>query len=297
MPFTDIAVAIRDLVHVLHDHLPRPASGGLFSERSGIVNIGLEGLMIIGTVTGAFGARFFTDTVGLGTVWGPILGLLLRALCGADLRQRARGPRRSRSGSDHIVSGVVINLVADRLKRGSCPTRSSTDRSTQSNPGEPPPGTGWTSPVVVLAGRSLIDAFQDLSPMVVVAVLMVIPVSYSLYRTRWGFRLRSCGENPEATAVARRQRAAVPLRRACCCPARSPGCRARSSASEVIGSWREGQTLGLGFIALAALIIVELEPDPADVLRVAVLGSRIAIPLRLQRRAGHLAAAPSSSSG
>ena len=64
MPFTDIAVAVQiSLTYFTVFYLT--GLGGLFSERSGIVNIGLEGLMIIGTVTGAFGVRFFTDTAGL----------------------------------------------------------------------------------------------------------------------------------------------------------------------------------------------------------------------------------------
>ncbi len=73
--------------------------GGLFSERAGIVNIGLEGLMIIGTVSGAFGARFFTDTLELGQPLGPILGLLFGALIGALFAGDPRGRDRSRSGS------------------------------------------------------------------------------------------------------------------------------------------------------------------------------------------------------
>ena len=56
MPFTDIAVALQ-IALTYFTIIYLTGLGGLFSERSGIVNIGLEGLMIIGTVTGAWGAR------------------------------------------------------------------------------------------------------------------------------------------------------------------------------------------------------------------------------------------------
>ena len=83
------------------------------------MNIGLEGLMIIGTVTGAFGARLFADAAPDGLGWGEwsvIFGLLFGALCGALF---AFDPRAATITFrvDQIVSGVVINLVAIGLAR------------------------------------------------------------------------------------------------------------------------------------------------------------------------------------
>src|SRR5207247_9249139 len=74
--------------------------GGLFSERSGIVNIGLEGMMIIGTVGGAYGVA----------QWGPVGGLLFGLLCGA-LYAMIHAVATVTFRVDHIVSGVVINLA------------------------------------------------------------------------------------------------------------------------------------------------------------------------------------------
>ena len=79
MPFTDIAVALQ-ISFTYFTILYLTGLGGLFSERSGIVNIGLEGLMIIGTVSGAFGARFVIERVERGVTVGPILGLLVGAV-------------------------------------------------------------------------------------------------------------------------------------------------------------------------------------------------------------------------
>jgi simple sugar transport system permease protein len=95
--------------------------------------------------------------------------------------------------------------------------------------------------------------------MVIVAFLLVFPVSYVLYRTRFGLRLRSTGENPEATrslgvAVAPIQYVAVMLSGA------MAGLAGAFLAFEVNDHWREGQTVGLGFIALAALILSNWDP-------------------------------------
>ena len=57
--------------------------GGLYSERSGIVNIGLEGMMIIGTVTGSWGTSTSPPSLGWGLPWGPLMGLLIGLIAGA----------------------------------------------------------------------------------------------------------------------------------------------------------------------------------------------------------------------
>ncbi|MGH2737296.1 MAG: ABC transporter permease subunit, partial [Actinomycetota bacterium] len=80
--------------------------GGLFSERSGIVNIGLEGLMIAGTVMGAWGA----------INWGPVAGLAVGAVSGL-LFSMVHAVATVTFRVDHIVSGVVINVVALGLAR------------------------------------------------------------------------------------------------------------------------------------------------------------------------------------
>jgi simple sugar transport system permease protein len=274
MPLTDIGVAI-EISFTYFTIIYLTGLGGLFSERSGIVNIGLEGLMIIGTVTGAFGARYFTDTLALGQPWGPILGLLFGALCGmlfAGIHAAATISFRV----DHIVSGVVINLVAIGLARFL--SQAFFGQATQSDPGGPHLDR-ISLPLLSSLPSGLGRAFTDLSPMVLVAAVMVFPVWYSLNRLRWGLRLRSCGENPEATRslgvrVSAYRYEGVLLSGA------FAGASGAFLASEVIGNWREGQTLGLGFIALAALILSNW--NPIRLMFFAWLfGFAVAIPLRL----------------
>jgi ABC-type uncharacterized transport system permease subunit len=275
MPFTDIAVAVQ-ISFTYFTILYLTGLGGLFSERSGIVNIGLEGLMIIGTVTGAFGARFFTDTLELGLPFGPLVGLLFGAFCGA-LFAGVHALATISFRIDHIVSGVVINLVAVGLARF-LSSAFFDGQSTQSDPGGPHLDR-LDIPGLSSLPSGLGRAFQGLSPVVLIAAFMVIPVWFALNRLRWGLRLRSCGENPEATrslgvSVSVYRYQGVMLSGA------FAGMSGAFLASEVIGNWREGQTLFLGFIALAALILSNW--NPVRLMFFAWLfGFTFAIPLRL----------------
>jgi general nucleoside transport system permease protein len=219
--------------------------GGLFSERSGIVNIGLEGMMIIGTVTGAYGT----------VAWGPAQGLAFGAACGA-LFALIHAVATITFRVDQIVSGVVINLSAIGIARFL--SEVFFGQATQSDPGAPHFHT-INIPLLSKLPWGLGAAFSNMSPVVVFAFLMVFPVSFVLYRTRFGLRLRSAGENPEATStlgvrVAPLRYAAVMISGA------MAGLAGAFLAFEVNDHWHEGQTVGLGFIALAALILSNWNP-------------------------------------
>jgi ABC-type uncharacterized transport system permease subunit len=229
--------------------------GGLFSERSGIVNIGLEGLMVIGTVTGSFGAAYFTNDLGFGVPLGPAFGLLLGMACGAAFAA-VHALATISFRVDHIVSGVVINLVAVGLARFLSTVFF--NQATQSDPGGPHLSL-IDVPLLSQIPLGLGRAFENLSPMVFVAAFAVVPATFFLYRTRWGLRLRSAGENPEATrslgvSVATLRWQGVLISGALA------GLAGAFLSIEVVNNWREGQTLGLGFIALAALILSNWNP-------------------------------------
>ena len=229
--------------------------GGLFSERSGIVNIGLEGLMIIGTVTGSWGAYYFTVEMGFPLPWGPIMGLVVGLVAGM-LFSLVHALVTVTFRVDQIVSGVVINLVAIGLARFLSTVFFG--QATQSDPGQPHLSS-IDIPFLSDLPWGLGRAFSNLSPVIFFAFLVLIPVRFALYRTRWGLRLRSAGENPEATAslgVSVR-----PLRyQGVLLSGAFAGLSGAFLAIEVVNNWREGQTLGLGFIALGRAHPVELEP-------------------------------------
>jgi ABC-type uncharacterized transport system permease subunit len=239
--------------------------GGLFSERSGIVNIGLEGLMITGTVMGAWGAIEYGSVVGF--VVGAAAGFLLsmvHALATITFRV------------DQIVSGVVINVVALGLARFL--SQQFFGSASQSTSGVPNLG-GLDIPLLSSLPGGLGHAFQDMSPITIVAFLITIPVIFVLNRTRFGLRLRSAGENPEATRtlgvrVAPLRYAGVGLSGA------MAGFAGAFLSIEVNALYQEGQTQGLGFIALAALILGNWKP--VRLMAGALLfGFATAVPLRL----------------
>jgi ABC-type uncharacterized transport system permease subunit len=118
-----------------------------------------------------------------------------------------------------------------------------------------------------------------MSPVVLFAVLLTFPALFVLNRTRFGLRLRSAGENPEAARTLGVP--VAPLRYAGVAISGALGGLAGAFlAIEINGLFREGQTQGLGFIALAALILGNWQP--AGLLLGALLfGFAQAIPLRL----------------
>lgn len=239
--------------------------GGLFSERSGIVNIGLEGLLIVGTVMGAWGT----------IEWGPIAGLLIGAMSGLVF-SLVHALATVTFRVDHIVSGVVINVVALGLARFL--SQLFFGSATQSDSGIPHLDK-IDIPLLSDLPLGLGRAFQEMSWIVLVAFLLTVPAIFVLTRTRFGLRLRSAGENPEATRTLGVR--VAPLRYAgVAISGTLAGFAGAFLAIEVNQLFHEGQTQGLGFIALAALILGNW--SPLRLLAGALLfGFATAVPLRL----------------
>lgn len=241
------------------------AIGGLFSERSGIVNIGLEGLMVVGTVMGAWG------TIN----WGPVAGLLIGAAAGM-LFSLVHAVATVTFRVDHIVSGVVINVVALGLARFL--SQLFFGSASQSDSGIPH-FDKIDIPLLESIPLGLGRAFQNLSPITVVAFLLAIPVLFVLNRSRFGLRLRSAGENPEATRTLGVR--VAPLRYAgVAISGTLAGFAGAFLAIEVNELYQEGQTQGLGFIALASLILGNWSPLRV-MLGAMLFGLATGIPLRV----------------
>jgi ABC-type uncharacterized transport system permease subunit len=177
--------------------------GGIWSERSGVVNIGLEGMLVLGTL----GAGYFGYEYGIvaGVLGGMLLGLL-----GALVHTLATVV----FGVDHIVSGVAINIMAPGLAAylakalfvdlpGGGPTQSpplddvpSITLSFLADPAKDLADKHWFA-VSDLA--SVVAAVtRDLSVLTLLALALVAGTSWVLWRTGFGLRLRSVGEAPSA---------------------------------------------------------------------------------------------------
>jgi simple sugar transport system permease protein len=249
--------------------------GGLYSERTGVVNIGLEGMMILGTWFGAWAGWKY------GVWWGVVLGTL-----GGGLGGLLHAVATVTFGIDHIVSGVAINILAAGLARflsvvayplGSGGSATQSPQVTGTLPNLTVPVLaggkvfGWRSPdffgwlsqqhwflVSDVAGL-LKGLTGDIAWLTVIA-LAIVPLTYwFLWKTTLGLRMRSVGENPVAA-----ESLGVPVYTMKYIGVVISGCLAGLGGAflvlESAGIYREGQTGGRGYIGLAALIFGNYRP-------------------------------------
>jgi ABC-type uncharacterized transport system permease subunit len=219
--------------------------GGLYSERSGVVNIALEGLMTIGAFTAA------VTTISTGNPW---LGLLCAILAGMILAL----PHAVASitfKADQVVSGVAINFLALGLSvylvkhlydgAGQTPVVQNKLEALK---------IPVLSDIPVL-GPSLFSAL----PTTYIALFVVIASYFLLYRTPFGMRLRAVGEHPHAAETA--GVSVVAMRYIAVIISGALASIGGAGLSIAIGSeFNQGTVAGQGFIALAALIFGKWRP-------------------------------------
>ena len=244
------------------------AIGGLWSERSGVVNIGLEGQMILGT----WGAGYFTYYYG---PWQGILGAALLGAVGGLIHAIATVT----FGVDHIVSGVAINIIglgAAKFLAEAYFADLNSDRGTggvkqlvglERPPSFTVPGiSSWSTSLaekhwfVISDVAATVSALTTRMSWVTVLVFALVGVTaWILWRTSFGLRLRSCGENPQAAEslgvnVIRYKYIAVLVSGA------FAGIGGGYLALVASSGFVTGQTNGRGFIGLAAMIFGNWRP-------------------------------------
>jgi len=204
------------------------ALGGALSERAGIINIALEGTFLAGAFGAAVGS-IYTGSAVVGLICGVLAGMTLQLLHAfATVRQRA----------DQIVSGLAANLLA----------------------------LGATRFFLKLlfdstANSPRITAWSSAAPLLAITGLLAFAVHALMHWTRFGLRLRACGENPEAAASL-----GVPVT-----SVRMVAVVLAGALAGLGGVWLafdqhkfvDNMSGGRGYVALAAMIFGKWRPLPA----------------------------------
>ena len=211
------------------------ALGGLFSERSGVINIALEGLMLAGAFTAAV-ATFETNNPYLGMLCGMGAGAFIATVYAvAVLKFEA----------DQVVSGMAINFLMIGLPQLLSGAIYDSAGSTPQIPKE----------------ALLPNYFNSVSLATILAFLLIPVCWYVLYKTPFGLRLRAVGENPSAADAAGVK--VIGLRFGAVILS---GVLAGAGGAYLsIGQsslFTRGMSAGRGFIALAALILAKWQPVP-----------------------------------
>ena len=164
--------------------------GGTFSERGGIVNVGLEGIMVIGAFSGIIFNISFANTFGTLTPW---IACLVAGLVGI-LYSLIHAVATINFRADHVVSGTVLNLIAPSLAVFLCRVFY---------------GKGQTDTISQTFGRFSFPILKDIpvigkiffdntSLVAYVAIILSLASWFIIFKTRFGLRLRSVGEHPQA---------------------------------------------------------------------------------------------------
>lgn len=230
---------------------------GLYAERAGVFDIGLEGKMLL--------AAFAAGAVAalLGSPWAGLLAAILASVCLALLHGFATITNRG----NQIVSGLAINIIAAGLTAQLGVTLFHRGGQTpQLEPGArfleiTLPGAAEVRNVPLL-GQIYSEIFSGHSVLVYIAYLMVPLTWWVVYRTRFGLRLRAVGENPAAADTAGVSVAGLRYRALVCDGILCGFAGAYLAIAQSSGFIRD-MTAGKGFIALAALVFAKWRPVQA----------------------------------
>lgn len=209
---------------------------GLLGERSGVINIGIEGQMLTGAYAGFMAASYSGSLLV-----GVVAALAVSALTGLFLAWAAVALRM-----DQIIAGTVINIIGAGATSFFYVAGRTMPRFPQ-----------WSIPGLAdlpLVGRTLFAH----GPLTYTAALMVAVVHVALFHTRWGLRTRAVGEHPGAadTVGVRIER----LRYANLTMAGALSGMAGLALLQSAGAFDRGMTAGRGFIALAVMIFGRWRP-------------------------------------
>lgn len=248
------------------------ATGAAICERSGVVNIAMEGLMLISAFAGV-AASLLTGSTWIGVLAGVLAAMLFSALhAWASINLRA----------DQVISATAINILALGVTGFLMETMfghpGTTDPVTKIQPVFSFPSGG--SGAMATVWRWIDVVFLSYTPIVYLGMFAAVFLTWAMYRTRWGLRLRSLGEHPRAADtvginVLRGRWFAVLV------SGFMAGLAGVNLTLEQVGSFTENMTNGRGFIALAAMIFGRWIPAGAYLASL-LFGFADALQLKLQ---------------
>ena len=218
------------------------ALAGILCERSGVINIGIEGMMLSSAAFG-FGASLFFKNIWVGIVVAVLVGGLMAAL---------HAVMSIRFKTDQVISGTAINILA--VGASGFLRRAYLVKSYF---------VGETLPIVRIPLLSRIPILGTIlfnnQPIVYAMLLLLVVVNFVLYYTRWGLRTRAVGEHPRAADTV-----GVNVFLMRYANVIAAGCIAGLAGAwfslETVGSFEDLMTGGKGFIALAAMIFGNWNP-------------------------------------
>ncbi len=185
------------LVYLIQNTLPvmipllLVALGGMFSERSGVINIALEGIMLIGAFIGTLCVLFVQGT-GLDQQVILLIGMVAAAVAGI-VYSLLLGVAAIHLKADQTISGTALNMFAPAIMLLVCKMAFMSDGVTTSV-------AFYIQKIPVLGDIPLIGElfFQKTYATVGIGILILVVSTIFLYKTKLGLRLRACGEHPQA---------------------------------------------------------------------------------------------------
>lgn len=270
--------------------------GGALSERSGVVNIALEGLILAGAFGYAAGAAGMADVIGahsqelplgrhLVVAFAGVVGALLAGALLAGLHALVT----LRFRADHVVAGVAINLLAAGLTKFLLKVFFGSSSN-----------SGWIHGLPSMPGLAGLPTLGSAlgEPLVWAALAAVAITHLALFRSVWGLRVRAAGEHPGAA-----ESAGIAVR-----PLRASAVIASGLLAALGGAWlaadqhqfTEGMSAGRGYLALAAVIFGKWRPLSigvaclvfafADGLQIQLQGTSFPVPHQLLQVLPHVLA-------
>jgi simple sugar transport system permease protein len=234
---------------------------GVMNERSGVVNIGIEGMMLASAFAGWFvasiAAQAFPAQPGpvFGATPGLLIGLLAAVLAGM-LVSAVHAWLCVSVRADQIISGTIINIAALGLTGYFALLISQNPMPTAGKfePFRPP---GWLVDLPIVGW--LFNMFLHQGPITMSVIVLAIILQVLLFRSRWGLRTRAVGENPKAAETVGIDVIALRYRNVIL-GGIFAGLAGAWFTLDFGNSFEPGMTNGRGFIALAALIFGRWHP-------------------------------------